>query len=286
MRSAGPVGLFDSGVGGLTVYRALREKLPCEDLLYVGDTARVPYGTKSPDTVRRYAREISAFLIAQGVKMLVVACNTATAHALESLREDWPDVPIIGVIEPGAQAAIRASRQGKILVMATEGTVASGAYPRALAQLAPDVCVEGLACNLLVGLAEEGWAETEEARAVIRRYLEQVRMTDYDTVILGCTHFPLMRRAIASLVPGHVTLVDSAHTTAEAVAACLAREGLANRSGRAGTDRLMVTDGLPRVRQIMRHMGGFFNDSMLFQGAVAGQSAGVEPESLLSTESC
>jgi len=212
------IGIFDSGVGGLTVQRAILEALPGLDTVYLGDTARVPYGTKSPEVVTQYAIRNARLLVAQDVEMLVVACNTASAVALPALRDAF-DVPVLGVVEPGARAAARATRTGRVGVLGTQSTVASGAYQRALAALIPGVVVTARACPLFVPLAEEGWtaADDEVVRMVARRYLAPVREAGVDTVVLGCTHYPLLAGAIAAELPG-VTLVDSAAAVAAEVA--------------------------------------------------------------------
>src|SRR6187549_3809432 len=231
-----PIGVFDSGVGGLTVLRALISVLPAEDFLYLGDTARLPYGTKSPDTVARYSVRAAEALVSRGIKALVVACNTASASALPSLREKFPTLPVIGVIEPGAQAACEASVSGRIAVLATEGTVKGGAYQRAILALRPGAHVTQVAAQIFVALAEEGWSEGEAVEAVAERYLAHLDAR-IDTVVLGCTHFPLLSAAIA----------------ARATAAVLATRGLV-RAGRAATDRvevrLLATDSPERFARV------------------------------------
>lgn len=233
------IGVFDSGVGGLTVLKALRAVLPAEDLLYLGDTARLPYGTKSPETVIAYARQAVNALLKHDVKAVVIACNTATAHALGALQQDHPDLPMIGVIGPGAQGAAAYRR---ILVLATEGTVRSGAYARAIHALNPAAEIESLPATLLVGLAEEGWVEGPEAEAVIARYLKASSI-DPEAVVLGCTHFPLLKDSIQKVIGHRVAVVDSASTTAAAVAEILGRLKL---SGGSGLTRLLATDGRER----------------------------------------
>ncbi|MFL5578071.1 MAG: glutamate racemase [Gemmatimonadaceae bacterium] len=215
-----PIGVFDSGIGGLTVVRELMRQLPNESIIYFGDTARVPYGPKSPDTVRRYSREISAFLREQGVKAIVVACNTATAHALPTLREELP-VPVIGVAEPGAQAAVAASPSGRIGVIGTAGTVASGAYDRAIHALAPAARVTSRPCPLFVPLVEEGWLDTEPTRLIAREYLAPLHDAGVDTVVLGCTHYPLLKPVIKATLGKSVRLVDPAEQTAAETARVL-----------------------------------------------------------------
>jgi glutamate racemase len=190
-----PLGVFDSGLGGLTVVRALREMLPNERIVYLGDTARVPYGTKGAATVIKYALACARHLVARDVKALVVACNTVSAVAPETLRVEL-DLPVLGVVEPGARAAVAASRTGRIGVLATAGTIASGAYLRAVAQVSTRAEVVGQAAPLLVPLAEEGWNEGEVPRLVIRRYIEPLALAAVDVVVLGCTHYPLLRDLI------------------------------------------------------------------------------------------
>jgi glutamate racemase len=215
-----PIGVFDSGVGGLTVLRALREELPGENFIYLGDTARLPYGTKSADTVLRYSLQCADALIRRRIRCLVVACNTASASALDALRLHHPTLPIIGVIEPGAQAAVAASASQHIAVIATEGTVAGGAYQRAIGRLNPSARITAQACSLFVSLAEEGWTGGPIVEAVARRYLDPIFQSDDapDTLVLGCTHFPALAAAIRAVLPPQVTIVDSAATTAAAVA--------------------------------------------------------------------
>jgi glutamate racemase len=244
-----PIGVFDSGVGGLTVLRALIGSLPAEDFLYLGDTARLPYGTKSPETVARYSVRAAGALVSRGVKTLVVACNTASATALPSLRESFPELPVIGVIEPGAQAACEASASGRIAVLATEGTVNGGAYQRAILALRPDAHVTQIAAQVFVALAEEGWSEGEAVDAVTERYLAHLDAR-VDTVVLGCTHFPLLAGAIARQLGPTRRVVDSAATTARATAAQLRARGLAVAPGRAGNVHLMATDSPVRFARV------------------------------------
>ena len=234
------IGVFDSGVGGLTVLHAIAELLPHEHLIYLGDTARYPYGTKSADTVRRYALENTAFLADKGIKMLVVACNSAAAVALDALAERFA-IPVVGVIEPGALQAVRRTRNGKVGVIGTDATIASGAYTRALKRLRPDLEVYTRACPLFVPLAEEGWVDNEVARSAAALYLTSLRRSRIDTLVLGCTHYPLLKRVIADVMGAAVTLVDSARTTAEAVRDTLERHGLARRRG-GGSVSFFVTD--------------------------------------------
>lgn len=237
-----PIGVFDSGVGGLTVARAIMARLPREALVYVGDTARVPYGPKSPDTVRRYAEQIGAWLVEQGVKLVVVACNTATAHALSRLREVLP-VPVIGVIEPGARAAVAASRRRCIGVIGTAGTINSGAYHRALHQLDASLEVHAKACPLLVPLIEEGWIDHAATRLIVHEYLAALETARIDTLVLGCTHYPLLRDTIAREVGATVALIDSADETAAEVARLLERTARsAPGAGPAPAHRFIASD--------------------------------------------
>ena len=236
-----PIGVFDSGIGGLTVAREIMRQLPHESIIYFGDTARVPYGPKSPETVRRYAREITGFLREQGVKAVVVACNTATAHALEALRAEQP-IPVIGVVEPGATAAVAATRGGRIGVIGTAGTIGSGAYERAIRALAPNASIVARACPLFVPLVEEGWLDSEASRLIAREYLTPVAEAHVDTLVLGCTHYPLLKRLIGETVGGDVRLIDSAEQTAAATRRELDRLGLLAPESAAPRHRFIASD--------------------------------------------
>lgn len=248
MNSA-PIGIFDSGIGGLTVARALYERLPQESTVYFGDTARVPYGPKSPETVRRYSLEILDWLLTQGVKAVVIACNTSTAHALETLQAASP-VPVIGVIEPGARAAAAASGAGPIGVIGTAGTIASNAYARAIRRRRPDARVEQVACPMFVPLVEEGWFEHPAADLIAREYLEPLRRTGADTLVLGCTHYPLLKPLLQRVMGAEVRLIDSGEETASAVEQVLRRASLAAPPGPPGTHRFAVSDDEARFRQV------------------------------------
>src|ERR1044071_1989573 len=214
-----PIGIFDSGVGGLTVYRALHERLPAERFVYLGDTARVPYGTKSLSTVERYGIENAKFLEAQGIKLLVVACNTASALALPAIGQAI-DVELVGVIEPGARAAVSVAAGKAIAVLATEATVQSGAYTRAIQSLEPHAEVIERACPLFVPLAEEGWASSPVARSVAEEYLRDLRDAELGALVLGCTHYPILRELISETL-GAVPLIDSGEATAHEVSLLL-----------------------------------------------------------------
>ncbi len=239
-----PIGVFDSGLGGLTVARAIADRLPDERLVYLGDTARVPYGTRSASTVLRYARTCARHLAKHEVKLLVVACNTVSAVALPMLRVEL-DVPVLGVIEPGARAGVRASRSGKVGVIATAGTVASGAYPRAISGVSTRAEVHQRAAPLLVPLVEEGWLEGEVPTLVARRYLEPLIAEGIDALVLGCTHYPLLapilREEAARIAGGPIAVVDSADATAAELEELLADRDLGRTSG-PGALSLMVTD--------------------------------------------
>jgi glutamate racemase len=236
-----PIGVFDSGIGGLTVVRELIHQLPHESLLYFGDTARVPYGNKSPETVRRFSREILDFLVSRDVKLVVVACNTASAHALEDLKGAAP-VPVEGVIEPGARAAVAASRSGRIGVIGTAGTVASGAYARAIEAANGKVEVTARACPLFVPLVEEGWLDHPATRLIAEEYLAPLKAHDIDTLVLGCTHYPLLKPLLASVLGPSIGLIDSAEQTAAAVSRELAASTLHAPASQKGHVHFVVSD--------------------------------------------
>lgn len=251
-----PIGVFDSGVGGLTVLRALVDALPRESFVYLGDTARLPYGTKSAESVRRYALQAAEVLHQRGVKCLVVACNTASAVALEALAAEFAPVPVIGVVEPGAEAACHATRTGRIAVVATEGTVRGGAYEASIRRCRPSASVVSRACPLFVALAEEGLTEGPIVEAVAHRYLDELfvdpaRGERPDTLLLGCTHFPVLAGSLQRVVGADVAIVDSARTTAAAVAGELARGALAaSAPGGRVTIELLATDGAERFARV------------------------------------
>jgi glutamate racemase len=250
----GTIGIFDSGVGGLTVLHALLDVLPREDLVYLGDTGRHPYGIKSAETVTRYSVENVEFLVARGIKLLVVACNTASATALPALQARFP-LPIVGVIEPGARAAVARTRNGRIGIIGTEATIASGAYTNAIRGLRADVEIYTRPCPLLVPLAEEGWIDGAIPRGVVETYLATLRKSGIDTLVLGCTHYPLLKPVIAEVMGPTVALVDSAEETARSVAALLEERGLARRQG-GGSTSFFVTDVPDRfIRVGQRFLG-------------------------------
>jgi glutamate racemase len=249
-----PIGVFDSGMGGLTVLKALAARLPHERFVYLGDTARLPYGTKSAETVQAYALQATRLLLDQGVKMLVIACNTASAVSLGLLQEAWTPIPVIGVIEPGARAGVAATRNRRIAVIATEGTVRGGAYARAIQRLMSEASVVQQPCQVFVALAEEGWTDSPVTRAAAAHYLEALFSgpSAPDTLVLGCTHFPVLTEAIRAVIGGGVALVDSAETTAGAVAEALLGAGLESETGasEAGTVRFFATDSPERFARV------------------------------------
>ena len=250
-----PIGVFDSGVGGLTVFRALAAALPDEALVYLGDTARVPYGPKSPETVQRYAREASRFLKRQDVKMMVVACNTVSSVAMEAM-EEGADVPVVGVILPGAQRAVEASRRGRIGVIGTRATVASEAYARAIHDLRPAAEVVSRACPLFVPLAEEGWTDNAVARQVADTYLAPLREAEVDTLVLGCTHYPLLRGVLQEAMGPGVALVDSADSVAEEVRRRLASDRRLAHGPGTTAPRFFVTDAPGPFLEVARRFLG------------------------------
>lgn len=246
LRSDLAIGVFDSGMGGLTVLSALSEALPQENFIYLGDTARLPYGTKSPETVQQYASQMTRILVEQEIKALVIACNTATTAALAHLQVLYPDLLIIGVVEPGAMAAVEASQAQKIMVLATETTIASAAYHRAILGLRPQAYVDGRACSLLVALAEEGMVDHAVTDLTLRHYLSDI--DHVDTLLLGCTHFPVFRRALQRILP-EVTVVDSAAATARVLAKRLREMNLCAQRVE-GQRRYLVTDAVSRFCRI------------------------------------
>jgi glutamate racemase len=282
---SGSIGVFDSGMGGLTVLSSLARRLPHEDMLYLGDTARLPYGTKSPRTVAKYVMQCAAKLAERRVKLLVIACNTASASALEELQSRRPDLPVVGVISPGAQAACKATGNNIIAVIATESTINNGAYQKAIHGFKPEAEVIAQACSLLVPITEEGWMDGPIVEAVTRRYLSPMfgrasgapggkpdagfagsnaGRPEPDCLVLGCTHFPPLSGVFRKILGESVRIVDSAETTAEAVATDLAELNLLNPQKKAGTVRFMTTDDAGRVARI----GGLFLGRPLSPGQV------------------
>lgn len=254
------IGIFDSGVGGLTVLREIISLLPQEDTIYLGDTARVPYGTKSPETVIRFARQITSFLVNRDIKLLVVACNTASAVSLDELKAEFP-IPIVGVIEPGAQRAAAVTKNGKIGVIGTSGTIRSSAYTKAIKRINPDIEVITAACPMFVPLAEEGWTDNEVARLTAGIYLKDFKEHNVDTLVLGCTHYPLLKGIISEVMGDGVRLVDSAEETAITVRDILSSTGELRPQPENGNHHYYVTDvpaGFIRVGN--RFLGGTLGD--------------------------
>lgn len=249
-----PIGIFDSGMGGLTVMRALIERLPHERFIYLGDTARLPYGTKSGDTVERYALQAADALIQRQVKFLVIACNTASAYGLAAVQVVFSDIPVIGVIEPGAEAAVAAAPDGPVAIIATEGTVSGGAYLRAIHARTPRMPVIQKACPLFVPLAEEGLTYGEIASVAARHYLTPLRAQLPKCLVLGCTHFPVLKDIIAEVMGPNIALVDSAATTAAAVDTELTRRKLSSSTaigtGMVQSHRYLVTDAPERFARV------------------------------------
>jgi glutamate racemase len=244
-----PIGIFDSGVGGLTVLAALKKRLPGESFVYLGDTARVPYGNKSPEVVTRYAFENTLFLLDRGVKMVVIACNTATAGSLDRLQRHFRR-PIVGVIEPGAAHAARTSASGVIGVIGTVGTIASGAYEQAIRQHRPSATVYSAACPLLVPLAEEGWLDHPASKLVVGEYLSPLLRYGIDVLLLGCTHYPLLRGLITERAGSGVEILDSALATAEVVAEQLQQLGLERQGPGGGQVEFFLSDRHPHFKRL------------------------------------
>lgn len=254
VRDAAPIGVFDSGIGGLTVVREILRVLPTEDIVYLGDTARVPYGIRSPETVMRYALECTRFLLAKGIKLLVIACNTVSAVALDEIMKEARPVPVIGVIGPGARAASRATKNSKIGVIGTEAAIKSGAYQRAIGATGATGSFKGhvevitRACPLFVPLVEEGWLEGPVPELVASSYLSEIKAEGIDTLVLGCTHYPLLKPVIAKTMGAGVALIDSATETAEAVRAELESKDMKNIRG--GLLKSYVTDDPGRFKVV------------------------------------
>jgi glutamate racemase len=250
-----PIGVFDSGVGGLTVLHAIYDMLPAEQLIYLGDTARVPYGTKSPESIQRYAAHAADYLVGRGIKLLVVACNTASAVALDMLREKLAPLPVIGVVEPGAAAAVKLNIGGRHIVLATEATTRRLAYTNAIHRHDPEAVVEEVPCSLFVSLAEEGWNTGAIADAVAEEYLGAIRARPAaerpGTAILGCTHFPLLSASIRTALGAEIEIIDSATTTAAAVRHELEQLQLASVAVHASERiSLVATDGVARFARV------------------------------------
>lgn len=265
-----PIGVFDSGVGGLTVAREIMRQIPNERLVYFGDTARVPYGNKSKETVTKYSRQIVRFLQTQKVKAIVVACNTASAYALEEIEKEL-DIPVIGVVKPGARVAAEATRNQKVGVIATAGTIQSHIYTDYIQGIQSDIQVIGKACPLFVPLVEEGLLEDPVTEEIATRYLNELKDIDIDTLILGCTHYPLIRSTVGRIMGEGVTLVNPAYETARELKSLLEKEGLLNPSTqRLGTNQyqFFVSDGADKFKT--------FANSILKYGILSAQIIHIE----------
>ncbi len=250
-----PIGIFDSGLGGLTVAKAVMQLLPYEDIVYFGDTARLPYGTKSPASIVRFSRQNAEVLLEYKVKAIVIACNSSASYALRLLKREL-DVPVLGVIEPGVKKAVATSRTGRIGIVATPATVASGEYQRQLCRARPGCRVMAQACPLFVPLVEEGWFERDVTRQVAREYLKTLQKARVDTVILGCTHYPLLKATIADVMGEGVSLIDSAVEVARQLEGGLRREGLLRLRARRASHRFLVSDAPEHFRVLAKKFLG------------------------------
>ena len=250
-----PIGIFDSGAGGLSVVKAFQEVLPWEDLIYFGDTARLPYGSKSREVVTEFALQISGFLRRKGVKILVVACNTASAFSLPVLRKKLP-IPVVGMIEPGAEAAVRRTQNRRVGVVGTRGTIESGAYEKALKKASSRLRVIGQACPLFVPLVEEGWWEKSETYSIAERYLNPLKRSGIDTLILGCTHYPVIRHVFLKVLGSGLNLVDPGQEASLCARSLLREKGLACEPGKKGETIFFSSDAPDRFRELgMRFLG-------------------------------
>ncbi|MCX8069233.1 MAG: glutamate racemase [Thermodesulfovibrionales bacterium] len=243
-----PIGIFDSGVGGLTVLKEVIRILPNENIVYLGDTARVPYGTRSEDTIIKYSYECADFLLRFEIKILIIACNTASAISLDKIKDNY-SIPIVGVIEPGARASVSITKSNKVGVIGTEATIRSNAYKKAINLLNPNIEVYSQACPLFVPLVEEGWNETDVAEMTAKKYLHPLQAKGIDTLVLGCTHYPLLKKVIQKIMGSHVTLVDSAIETAKAVKTILEENSLLSNNQESALE-IFVTDSVERFKII------------------------------------
>ena len=255
MRKTAPIGVFDSGLGGLTVFNALARRMPEESLIYFGDTAHVPYGSKSPEAIARFSTEIAIFLASRGIKLLIVACNTSSAWALPSIRR-VVKTPVIGVIEPGARAALAASRGGRIGIIGTEATIQSKAYPKTIALMSKKTRTLSQACPLFVPLVEEGWWDGAVVDAVARRYAAPLKQGRVDTLILGCTHYPYLKSVLARVMGPSVRLIDSAEETASETERILSAMALRAPKGPRGRPQFFASDAPERFKRLSRRMLG------------------------------
>lgn len=248
MPSKAPIGVFDSGVGGLTVVKEIMNQLPGETIIYFGDTARVPYGSKSKETIITYTRQIIRFLTGKGVKVIVIACNTASAFALETIKSEI-DIPVIGVVRPGAKVAAETTKNGRIGVIGTEGTIHSGIYNEFLSETNPNIKVFGKACPLFVPLVEEGLMDDPVTVEMAKRYIGELLKDDIDTLVLGCTHYPLLRRTIRNIVGDKVTLVNPAYETAKSLKEVLMEQGIDNDLTLKTDHKFYVSDGAEKFKE-------------------------------------
>jgi glutamate racemase len=249
MSSKAPIGVFDSGVGGLTVVKEIMRQIPGESIIYFGDTARLPYGSKSKETIITYTRQIIRFLMGKDVKAIVIACNTASAFALETIRAEI-DIPVIGVVKPGAKVAAKTTKNGRIGVIGTEGTIQSGIYNEILSKTNPQVQVFGKACPLFVPLVEEGLIDDPITMEMVRRYIGELTVKDIDTLVLGCTHYPLLRKTIRKIVGDQIELVNPAYETAITLKEVLLQEGLENSNAVETTNhKFFVSDGAEKFKR-------------------------------------
>ncbi len=244
-----PVGVFDSGIGGLTVLKEILKALPYEKTVYLGDTARVPYGIRSPETVLRYSFENTRFLISKNIKLLVIACNTSSAISLDAIRE-IVNIPVVGVIEPGAKAAVKATKNKMVGVIGTEATIKSNSYTKAVKNLDKEILVSGLACPLFVPLVEEGWTDGTIASLVAEKYLSSFKNSNIDTIVLGCTHYPLLKRVISDVMGPEVILIDSAIETAAEIKHILKTSGLEREKQEKPSREFFVTDSVEKFLNI------------------------------------
>ncbi len=243
------IGVFDSGIGGLTVYKELKEKLPDEKVIYLGDTARLPYGTKSAETIKHFSLDDARFLLTKDIKIVVVACNSASSHAIGHIQETFDFIPVLGVIQPGAEAAVAGSR-GSIGVIGTAATIASGAYERAIREREPGAHILSKPCPLLVPLVEEGWVNHDVTRMVIEEYLIPLKEDGIDSLVLGCTHYPVLKRLIAQVMGESIQLIDSAETTANKVKSILKTLGWLSKANGGRKDEFYVTDFPDRFKKV------------------------------------
>lgn len=244
-----PVGVFDSGIGGLTVVKEIMRIMPHENIVYFGDTARVPYGTKSSETIKKFGIQDTRFLLSKGVKAIVIACNTASALALEGIQQEF-DIPVIGVIKPGAYAAVRNTRSGRIGIIGTEGTIGSRAYERFIGNLKPEAELMGHPCPLFVPIVEEGWAGTKVSYLVAEEYLEPLKIASIDTLVMGCTHYPLLTRVVGDVMGGEVTLINPAEETAIELKSILIEKGIQNTALNTANYSYYVSDNPEKFSRV------------------------------------